>query len=53
LPAKIAALAVFDILKDGAAGARKVKSERPAKFTRREYVDFLNSILAGDAPRSR
>ncbi len=49
LPAKIMALAVYQLLKDNAVQAKKIKEEHKPPFTRDEYVAFLDSIAGNKA----
>ena len=43
--AKIFALTAYKLLKDGAAEAKKVKEEYKPKFTKEEYIAFMDSKM--------
>lgn len=45
LPAKIMAIAVYSLLKDGAAKAKEIKNNFKPALTKKEYIDYMNSIL--------
>lgn len=45
LPAKIMAITVYNLLKDGASKAREIKNDFKPVLTKEEYIDYVNSII--------
>ena len=45
IPAKIMALTVYHLLRNGAAEARKVMKEYKSIFTKEEYIDYINKVI--------
>lgn len=45
LPAKIAALAIYDLLRDHAGKAKKLREEFKPKLTKEGYLEFINSLV--------
>jgi amidohydrolase len=45
LPAKIMALAVYGLLKNGAAAAKEIKKSHRPPFSREDFTAFLDSII--------
>ncbi|MGE5605315.1 MAG: amidohydrolase [Bacteroidota bacterium] len=45
VPAKIMALTVYDMLKNSAANAKRLKTNYQPRLTREQYVQYLNSVL--------
>lgn len=48
LPAKVAALAVYELLKDGAARAKKLTDDFEPALTKAGYLDYLDSIVSSE-----
>lgn len=48
LPAKIMALTVYTLLRDGAVRAKTIKENYSPRLTRDTYIEFMNGILAQD-----
>lgn len=45
LPAKIMALSAYRLLKEKALKAKEIKEEFKPKFTKEEYINYMNSII--------
>lgn len=45
ITAKIFALSAYKLLKDGAAAAQKVRAEYRPKYTKQQYLDFMESLI--------
>lgn len=45
LPAKIMAITVYNLLKDGASRAREIKNNFKPSLTKEEYLGYMNSIF--------
>ena len=44
MPAQMMALLTYHLLKDGAAGAKQILAESPAKMTLEEYRAYVESL---------